>query len=67
MEGRQYQNVSKEPKFKTVYYLLYNSDKQLPGAASDGTASTFQFAHEDHTLGNALRYMIMKKYMLQDS
>lgn len=34
---------------------------KLPGAAADGTASSFQFANEDHTLGNALRYMIMKK------
>ncbi|ORY77362.1 DNA-directed RNA polymerase [Protomyces lactucae-debilis] len=49
MEGRQHQNISSQPKFKI-----------LPGAAADGTASTFQFAHEDHTLGNALRYIIMK-------
>lgn len=32
----------------------------LPGAASDGTAASFQIKHEDHTLGNTLRFMIMK-------
>ncbi|KLJ12689.1 DNA-directed RNA polymerase I and III subunit RPAC2 [Blastomyces silverae] len=30
----------------------------LPGAAE--TAASFQFDREDHTLGNALRYVIMK-------
>ncbi|KAL8821306.1 MAG: hypothetical protein Q9223_000627 [Gallowayella weberi] len=34
----------------------------LPGASD--TAASFQFDQEDHTLGNALRYMIMKKYDL---
>lgn len=32
----------------------------LPGATADGTAASFQIIDEDHTLGNALRYMIMK-------
>jgi DNA-directed RNA polymerase subunit L len=27
------------------------------------TAVTFQIQDEDHTLGNALRYIIMKKYI----
>lgn len=36
--------------------------QQLPGASD--TAASFQFDQEDHTLGNALRYMIMKKYRL---
>ncbi|GBF64335.1 hypothetical protein TMEN_7026 [Trichophyton mentagrophytes] len=31
----------------------------LPGAVE--TAASFQFEGEDHTLGNALRYVIMKK------
>ncbi|RWQ92876.1 DNA-directed RNA polymerase, partial [Paecilomyces variotii] len=31
---------------------------QLPGATE--TAASFQFEGEDHTLGNALRYVIMK-------
>lgn len=33
---------------------------KLPGASD--TAASFEFEGEDHTLGNALRYMIMKKY-----
>lgn len=32
---------------------------QLPGSTE--TAASFAFEKEDHTLGNALRYMIMKK------
>lgn len=32
---------------------------QLPGSTE--TAASFQFDGEDHTLGNALRYIIMKK------
>jgi len=36
--------------------------KQLPGATDD--AASYEFLHEDHTLGNALRWMIMKKYLL---
>jgi len=35
--------------------------KILPGATEDGTAASFQIIDEDHTLGNALRYIIMKK------
>lgn len=35
--------------------------KILPQATSeDGTSASFQISNEDHTLGNALRYMIMK-------
>jgi len=34
---------------------------QLPGATLD--ACTFAIHNEDHTLGNALRYIIMKKYV----
>ena len=34
--------------------------KLLPGSSDDGTASSFQIVDEDHTLGNALRYLIMK-------
>ncbi|CAD0099244.1 unnamed protein product [Aureobasidium mustum] len=33
--------------------------KQLPG--STDTAASSEFTKEDHTLGNALRYIIMKK------
>lgn len=32
---------------------------QLPG--STDTAASFEFTDEGHTLGNALRYIIMKK------
>lgn len=34
--------------------------KVLPGALADGTAASFQITDEDHTLGNPLRYLIMK-------
>lgn len=35
--------------------------KILPQATSeDGTCASFQIAEEDHTLGNSLRYIIMK-------
>jgi len=30
---------------------------------STDTAASFQIDGEDHTLGNALRYVIMKKYV----
>merc|ERR1711939_862685 len=33
----------------------------LPG--SSDTAASFEFKKEDHTLGNALRYIIMKKIL----
>ncbi|RCK59603.1 DNA-directed RNA polymerases I and III subunit RPAC2 [Candida viswanathii] len=38
-----------------------NKIKILPGSTSDdGTMASFQILDEDHTLGNALRYIIMK-------
>lgn len=37
-----------------------NRKAQLPGATN--TAVSFQVEDEDHTLGNALRYFITKKY-----
>jgi DNA-directed RNA polymerase I and III subunit RPAC2 len=39
---------------------MRTNKNQLPG--SSDTAASFAFEREDHTLGNALRYMIMKKY-----
>ena len=41
--------------------VFTNSDiyAQLPGASD--TAASFEFEGEDHTLGNALRYVIIKK------
>lgn len=40
----------------------YDADKikLLPGSSDDGTAASFQILDEDHTVGNALRYIIMK-------
>ena len=35
----------------------------MPG--STDTAASFEFEKEDHTLGNALRYVIMKKSVLE--
>ncbi|CDZ97279.1 rbp11-like subunits of rna polymerase [Phaffia rhodozyma] len=32
----------------------------LPGASADLSAATFNIRDEDHTLGNALRWMVMK-------
>ncbi|KAF6012338.1 RNA polymerase subunit AC19 [Brettanomyces bruxellensis] len=40
--------------------LDYEKIKMLPGSSEDGTIAAFQIIDEDHTLGNALRYMIMK-------
>ncbi|KAK7207845.1 DNA-directed RNA polymerase [Myxozyma melibiosi] len=37
-----------------------NKIQILPGASEDGTAASFRILQEDHTLGNALRYVIMK-------
>jgi hypothetical protein len=37
------------------------SSLQLKGATPDLSAATFQIADESHTIGNALRWMIMKK------
>ena len=36
----------------------------LPGYEPDLSSVTFCLAGEDHTLGNALRYMLMKEYVL---
>ncbi|PVU98522.1 hypothetical protein BB559_001498 [Furculomyces boomerangus] len=32
----------------------------LPGASHDLTSATFEIKEEDHTLGNSLRYLIMR-------
>lgn len=55
--------------YRALYFCLYLRsflahhaliiDLQLPG--SSDTAASFQIDNEDHTLGNALRYIIMKK------
>jgi DNA-directed RNA polymerase subunit L len=35
----------------------------LPGFTEGYTAATYCILNEDHTLGNLLRWMIMKKYV----
>jgi hypothetical protein len=50
--------VTSLPPLNTQTYL------KLPGHTEDLTAVTFQILDEDHTLGNALRYIIMKKYIV---
>ena len=57
-------------EWRGVIWHLANiaRNKQLPG--SSPTAASFEFIKEGHTLGNALRYIIMKKYVggrLRDS
>lgn len=42
-------------------YTLEMGANILKLAGSIDTAASFQFEGEDHTLGNALRYIIMKK------
>jgi DNA-directed RNA polymerases I and III subunit RPAC2 len=42
-------------------YTCWSGTAQLPGSSE--TAASFEFKDEDHTLGNALRYIIMKKYV----
>ena len=48
--------------YKFYYNEIYfdkTNNFQLPGSTE--TAASFAFEKEDHTLGNALRYMILKK------
>ncbi|KAI4263448.1 MAG: hypothetical protein L6R42_001409 [Xanthoria sp. 1 TBL-2021] len=50
-------------RIRVVSHLIFPYDPtvnmtKLPGA--NDTAASFQFDQEDHTLGNALRFMIMK-------
>ncbi|KAL9640179.1 MAG: hypothetical protein Q9164_000447 [Protoblastenia rupestris] len=46
------------PSENRYYEIDDNRIRILPGASD--TAASFEFLNEDHTLGNALRYMIMK-------
>jgi DNA-directed RNA polymerase I and III subunit RPAC2 len=39
---------------------------QLDGATPGLTAATFNIKDEDHTLGNALRWMVMKKWVNEE-
>ena len=45
----------------SIYDKGFLTINQLPGYSD--TAASFEFLDEDHTMGNALRYMIMKKYV----
>ncbi|KAF5314668.1 hypothetical protein D9611_007181 [Ephemerocybe angulata] len=39
--------------------------KILPGAAPDLSAATYQIFDESHTIGNSLRWMLMKNPMVE--
>lgn len=39
----------------------------LPGYDAELTSVTFSIQNEDHTIGNALRYMLMKEYVHNDA
>jgi len=39
----------------------------LPGYDAELTSVTFSIQNEDHTIGNALRYMLMKEYVQIDA
>lgn len=54
----QYQHVQIEDGQQTSVNMGPQRIRVLPGASD--TAASFQFDEEDHTLGNALRFMIMK-------
>ena len=43
-------------------WLTVFSFQMRTGGEDDETCSTFVLHEEDHTLGNSLRYIIMKKY-----
>jgi len=52
------QEDSALPDQAETYDLAKSRLRVLPGSSE--TAASFEFIDEDHTLGNALRYMIMK-------
>ena len=52
-------NNSEQEQIQEQEYDI-NKIKILPGSSEDGTSASFQIIDEDHTLGNALRYIIMK-------
>ncbi|XDT22361.1 RNA polymerases L / 13 to 16 Kd subunits signature [Nakaseomyces glabratus] len=59
--GDALENVEEEDIEDQEEESLKTKIKLLPQATSeDGTCASFQIALEDHTLGNALRYIIMK-------
>lgn len=59
--GDALENVEEEDIEDQEEESLKTKIKLLPQATSeDGTCASFQIAQEDYTLGNALRYIIMK-------
>ncbi|KAF6241606.1 hypothetical protein HO173_000317 [Letharia columbiana] len=52
------ENAATNPD-ETFISLIDQRIRVLPGASD--TAASFELEAEDHTLGNALRYIIMKK------
>ncbi|EFR03496.1 DNA-directed RNA polymerase I and III subunit RPAC2 [Nannizzia gypsea CBS 118893] len=61
VEYYEEEEEEEEEEEDQVEEILANDHQRitiLPGAVE--TAASFQFEAEDHTLGNALRYMIMK-------
>ena len=50
-------NNSEQEQIQEQEYDI-NKIKILPGSSEDGTSASFQIIDEDHTLGNALRYII---------
>lgn len=48
--------------------MLIRAGRTVVGAqvvdAEDASCATFEFTNEDHTLGNSLRYILMKEYVL---
>lgn len=46
-----------------ITLVRFCSNLQLPGSDEELTAVTFCIMDEDHTMGNALRYMLMKEYV----
>lgn len=54
-------NMDADPEAEVEEEADKEKIKLLPQATSeDGTCASFQITDEDHTLGNALRYIIMK-------
>ncbi|XP_075428822.1 DNA-directed RNA polymerases I and III subunit RPAC2-like isoform X2 [Ascaphus truei] len=52
--------AEKKPALEMVVYSVYIASPLVQANGTDETCVTFVLHEEDHTLGNALRYMIMK-------
>jgi hypothetical protein len=51
----------------TAWDMFYDADEymrfKVKGADPDLSKATYRIEDEDHTLGNALRWMLMKKFV----